>query len=71
MPLLRMLRAVEIDAVLYAQDQVVLVEPPRSDDVIEQSHGQAVSTAPCWVEHACRLATEFGGEPPWLGCVAA
>lgn len=71
MPLLRILRPVEIDAIRYAQDQVVLVEPPRSDDVLGQSHGSAVSSASVWVEHACRLATEFGGEPPWLGCVAA
>lgn len=71
MPLIRMLRAVEIDAVLYAQDQVVLVEPPRSDDVIEQAHGAAVTSASAWVEHSCRLATEYGGEPPWVGSVAA
>ena len=71
MPLLRMSRAVEIDAVLYAQDQVVLVEPPRSDDVLDQAHGVTVASAAAWVEHACRLATEFGGEPPWFGCVAA
>ena len=71
MPLLRMLRAVEIDAVLYAQDQGVLVEPPRCDDVVEQLHGAPVASAPVWVEHACRLATEWGGEPPWQGSVAA
>jgi hypothetical protein len=70
-PFIKMLRRVEIDAILYAQDQVVFVEPPRSDDVLEQAHGMAVATAPVWVEHAGRLATEFGGEPPWLGCVAA
>jgi hypothetical protein len=69
-PFIKMLCRVEIDAILYAQDQVVLVEPPRSDDVIEQEHGAVVPTAPVWIEHACRLATEFGGEPPWLGCVA-
>lgn len=71
MPLIKMLRAVEIDAVLYAQDQVVLVEPPRSDDVIEQAHGAEVPSASVWVEHSCRLETEYGGEPPWLGSVSA
>lgn len=70
MPLIKMLRDVEIDAVLYAQDQVVLVDPPRSDDVLAQEHGAAVPSASVWVEHSCRLETEFGGSPPWTGSVA-
>ena len=46
MPLMQMLRDVSIDAILYARDQVVLIEPPRSGDVeelevvLQREHGE-------------------------------
>jgi len=71
MPLMKMLRDVTVDAILYAQDQVVLIDPPRSADVLDGAHGAEVPSASVWCEHANRLATEYGGEPPWTGCVPA
>lgn len=70
-PLMQMLRDVSIDAILYARDQVVLIEPPRSGDVVDGAHGSVVSSASVWCEHVNRLQTEFGGDPPWTGCVPA
>ena len=35
------------------------------------AHGSVVSSASVWCEHANRLETEFGGDPPWTGCVPA
>ena len=54
-----------------SRDQVVLIEPPRSGDVVDGAHGSVVSSASVWCEHANRLETEFGGDPPWTGCVPA
>lgn len=71
MALIQMLRAVEVDGILYAKDQVVLIDGQSAADVLDQAHGVSVDVAPVWVDHSSRLATEFGSEPPWSGCVSA
>ena len=70
MPLVQILHTVEIDGILYAKDQVVLIDNESLIDVLDQGHGDVVDQAPVWVDHSCRLATEFGSEPPWTGCVS-
>lgn len=59
---IRMLHALWLDVIGYAEGQVVLVSDPVGEQLIAEGKGEATETPAVFVEHEQRLATE-GREP--------